>query len=641
GRLASPFLTMHRRTLFFLVLLVLGLGLVARWQKQREERGDFTVLERLFPEVTARSIQALRLDHIERSFHLRLVRGDDMTQWLITDPIEYEADEGFVERLLDVVLTHRVGVPPGQALASDGGGAASEAPAGFDPPRASLTVEWVTAQGEARESVLEIGPVDLDGNHVAVRVIGAEGPGPVRRTLRNLDTLLARTLNEWRSKRLSRLAPRTLVSFTREGTLFLGEGEDSLWLDMTLERAAATWRMVRPQRVTADRDAVELLAAGVARVVVEKFAADVAETREALALFGLEQPELRLVLEDHQGRTEVLEFGRAVMNGNWFARRVGEPEVFEVAGHAVLALTPPSELFMERKLMRLARERVDEITITGTGPPLVITRGGQSALGGVGQALAASDEHGWRVAQGALEWPADGERVGALLADLEQAEVLHYLRGAEAPYAELAEPGLSFTLRGGRVHEGGRLGGAWSGADDGEAGLVYLRKGDATACVVPAALGETLAVSILELRQRRLVMLEEVKVARLVIAGGGEELVFDHGRDGRWRRGQGADNEDTDPSAATGAGPAEALELHPLLDPLLFLQAQSFMPVAEAPPLLEPVRITIAGRDGSSSWLELGRVAGTESTAEARGPGLRARLADDGLHRQLLDLLGG
>ena len=615
---------MHGRTLGFMVVLVGALAAVALWQKEREERGDFAVAEHLFPGVEGEQISALRLDHIERSFHLRLERGTGDAPWLITDPIEYEAEPGMVQRLLDVVLTHRAGVPPGVAGAEPGA-------VGFDPPRAILTVEWTGADGTFRESALEVGPLDLDGDHVAVRRGGAAGAGPVRRTLRNLDTLLARTLDEWRSRRISRLAPRTLVSLVREGSLFIDEGEDTLWLDMALERGANGWRLARPEAVLADRDAVELLAAGVARVAVEKFVGDAVETREALALFGLDQPELRLRLEDHRGRREVLEFGRAVIGGTWHARRVGASQVFEVAAHAVLALTPPSELFMERKLVRLPRERMERLTIEGSGAPLVVARKRRP-----GAPRGAAGGWAWSVSQGHLSWPADGARVAGILAVLEQAEVLYYLSAEAPPDSEAFSAGRSFSLVGGRVTEGGLLGtayhglqaGSQAGGSDGggEApGVLYLREGDGRACVVPRAVSEALSVTIEELRSPRLVSLEEVALASLVLEGRGRERVFERGRDGLWR---------------VSGERAEARELHPVLDPLLFLRAESFLPPGPQATFEEPVRVTLTARDGSTSWLELGRGAGADGAGLARAGDLRARLADGELHRQLLELLG-
>jgi hypothetical protein len=77
-----------------------------------------------------------------------------------------------------------------------------------------------------------------------------------------------------------------------------------------------------------------------------------------------------------------------------------------------------------------------------------------------------------------------------------------------------------------------------------------------------------------------------------------------------------------------------------VLDPLLFLRAESFLPPGPQATFEEPVRVTLTARDGSTSWLELGRGAGADGAGLARAGDLRARLADGELHRQLLELLG-
>jgi hypothetical protein len=618
---------MHGRTLILLVLLVGVLGAVAFWQKGREEAGTFVLVERLFPGVETSRITSLRLDHIERSFHLRLERGDGDTPWRITDPIEYPAEPGMVERLLDVVAHHRGGVPMGDPGTES-----------FDPPRAIVTVEWTGADGVTRESSIEVGPVDLDGDHVLVRSAGAQGPGPVRRTLRNVDTLLARTLEEWRSHRLSRLAPRAVVAFTRTGTVFLpGEGgeedlPETLWLDLFVEREGRGWRMVRPDGVRADGEAVELLVSAVARVEVVNFVADVAESREALALFGLDQPEVRLDMRDQRGKREVIEFGRAVINGSWFARRVGGPHVFEVAHHTVMALTPPSELFMDRRLTRLARERVGKLVIEGARGSeegeLVISRvvgGGAGAVapgGVVGQGSRSGT--GWIVEQDGVLWPADPQRVSTLLAVLEQAQVERYFRDGELPTETLAAIGDAgrFRLTGGGVTEGGVFGEVWSG-EEGLAGHLYRRDGDRLACLMPEQVLEALSTSALGLRSPRLVFMEEIWVARLTLQGAGRRRVFEHGRDGRWRE---------------AGGEAEAQEVHPVLDPLLFLRAAAFLEPRGAPALEDEIGVTLTGRSGQEVSLTLGRVGGGTGS-EARAPGMRAALDGQALLVALEDLL--
>ena len=92
---------MSLRTTLGLLLLLAGLAGVVLWQQGRE--GDELALQRrLFEGVEVSRVVAIRVDHIERGYNLRLER-DEGGRWYLTDPVAYPAAPELVQLLLEDV----------------------------------------------------------------------------------------------------------------------------------------------------------------------------------------------------------------------------------------------------------------------------------------------------------------------------------------------------------------------------------------------------------------------------------------------------------------------------------------------------------------------------------------------------------
>ena len=91
---------MSKGTLFVLGALVLALGCLWLW-KEREIASGGPALEEypLCPGLALERVRALRIDHLEKGFQIKLER-DAAGRWFMTDPVAYPAQVSLVRALL-------------------------------------------------------------------------------------------------------------------------------------------------------------------------------------------------------------------------------------------------------------------------------------------------------------------------------------------------------------------------------------------------------------------------------------------------------------------------------------------------------------------------------------------------------------
>ena len=97
---------MSSRTVWILFALVALLCGAVLWQQGRE-RDPAALLERpLLDGVRAERVQSIHLDHLERGLQITIAR-DANGRWQIVDPLEFPAEMGVMERLLEAITKNR------------------------------------------------------------------------------------------------------------------------------------------------------------------------------------------------------------------------------------------------------------------------------------------------------------------------------------------------------------------------------------------------------------------------------------------------------------------------------------------------------------------------------------------------------
>ena len=586
---------MNRGTLLGLLVLFVALGGAAYWQLQRERSGAFEIEVDLFDDAHPPHITAMRIDNLERSVQVRFEsRGGE---WWIVDPLETRADRGVVERLIEVIERNRALIVPAAE--------AKIAAASFDPPRAILEVEVQREGGEVEVQRIEVGHRDLDGRSLFVRK-----DGRILRTLQNLETQIDKGLQEYRTKRIIEFGGETVVEVNRVGKYRPDPDAEPIDLTLMAVREGASWRLLRPYEAALDPLAVSVLVAGTARLPVEGFIEDAAPD---VGRYGLIEPTLSVELVTSGGERATVHLSHGGWGGEWLVTREDRRTVWSTAPEDVPALLIPVEAMFDSLILRLARTAIDVVRLETPERALRLER----------------NERGWTVAEspaGSTEFGtargADARRVDGLLARLEGAELVAFLPDLEFP--QDAPPLAVYVEARGHVF-GGRLGPETVDAE-GEPAHTFQRHGDEVVALVGTWMAELAATPASELLDPRLLSIEEIHLAGLRLESADATQRFVRDDRGRWHR--------------EGEEP-EAVELLPVLDPLMFLRADEHLEASSSASFLDPLRVVFEHTDGTEIDFTVGLSPGPEGSdrTEVLVNGTRAVLREQKLHGQLVGLL--
>jgi uncharacterized protein DUF4340 len=586
---------MSTKALIALLILVALLGGAAWWQQRREASGAFDVDRPLLQDYLRERTVALRIDNLERGLQMKLA-PDERGLWQILDPVAYPAEGAVVEFLLQCLSTNRATAIERPDLAK----------LQLDPPRAVLEVTEKLPTGE-RVRRLEVGALDLDGRHVAVRVDGV-----VLSTLRNLDSTLDRDLAEWRRLALLEISPEQVIEVHRTGSIALDDPSQPVDMRLDLGSDEGGWRMSTPRKALCDPVPVGTLVAKACSLNVKNFLEDAPGN---LGMFGLEHPDLTLELVTAQGARELVILRREGAHGTWIARREGSPHVVRVDHQDVVFLCFPPEALYDSQLARARRDAISKVRL--------VHGGGETVLERLGTAWKVS-----RTGAGQAASPATGDdaAIGDLLGALEHMSMLRFEPDLQMP-AMLVAQGLWITVGGREI--GGDLGPEHT-ASDGARGALFRRGGDDLVWLAPLELETLVSTPVEELLDRQIVKLPEVAVTRIELQGAGKSRAYVRNSKGRWSR-EGID--------------AEAREFLKVVERVLSVRSERSASAAETEGMSDLVAVRILDAGSQVTSYELGRAPsapsgtpGEERVFIVRGE-RRGLLANPALHRDLLELL--
>jgi hypothetical protein len=479
---------------------------------------------------------------------MRAERRDD--GWWIVDPIEYPFAPALVSPLFDALFATPAEPWEGDAQRL-----------GFDPPRAVLTVECEGPAGMQRRRI-ELGAVDVDGQRVFARV-----DGRTLRTLRNLETLLDRPIDEWRSRQILPIAPTEVVALVRSGSLALPGSAEPLDLDLSLE-LAERWRATSPFTAELAPERVGALLTSLCYLQVAGFEDD---TPGPLEHYGLEPPDLRVSLTTADGRTFALRLGFVPGREAVRLMREDRPQVFTVAREFLGALLLPAESLVDSELLRAPRERLQAFEVARGGTTVRFERAG----------------FGWTVQSDGVprltKTPADDAAVDALVAGIEKARVAEVLPGREHEFAA-GDLHVTFLVDG--APRGWSLGGSIDGAR-GTRGRAFRRDGDTLLGLVSDDLSAWLELDPQAYVSRELHRVREIDLVAATAAAewAGLRRRWERNAQGRWS-----------PEGSS----AEALDFVGLVDRLLNQRAARPATDAEAERVVRPIDVALLDAGGQA-----------------------------------------
>ncbi len=590
---------MRRSTLVLLAIVVAGLFALYLWQDRAERvRAQDEDLP-LFEGLDAATVTAVRIESTERDTHVRAERGAD-GRWKLVDPVAVAADTALFDHLVSSALSRRGSVVP----ASEGDARSL----GFEPPRAILELESAS-NGAARRQRVEIGALDLDGDRVYVRVRGR-----ILRTLRDLDTTLARHVDDYKSREVLQLDAREVVEAHRTGSAAFQHGETPPRLDLDAWVDGEQWRATAPVKAALDPVAMALWVQGATRLEAARHVQDGAA---APGDYGLDPPELSIELVTARDARETLHCGRPehAPGRKWFARLAGQPSIWAVDENAVRLLAAPIDSLLDHRLVRRRSGAIDGITLRTDDRELLVARHGRE----------------WNVSEkrghGDFTFPrrAETARVDDLIGRLEAVEFAGFV------FDRAFEPsagGGTLSVQSGDDVQAGTIGARFT-SESGAVALQFQRSGDSVVALVDTSLADLVRIPMEELLSLKLLDILEIDQASLRISGLGAERRYVRGKGGVWSA----------PDLAV-----RAQELDAVLDPLLFLRAEKHRPHGASDPLVDPITIEFTSRADARTAYTIGLTApgdGAAPQVEVDIEGRRALLArkDQGLHAKLAALL--
>jgi hypothetical protein len=308
--------------------------------------------------------------------------------------------------------------------------------------------------------------------------------------------------------------------------VFLAEEGGRVALDFEALVGPDGWKTTASPVVTLAPDAMGLFARGSTDLAIERFVDDAPRD---YARYGLDAPAFTLELETLNGQKTLLAFGVAPGAGEqdvgehtWFCRRDDYAHVWEVRKRDVELLTRPASLFYDQSLVRVLRENVKQLELTGDGATRVLER----------------VKKGWELRQFSGEergdearYPADTAEVEAALAVLERAQLPEHLREPFEP----TEPALGFALElanGARL--GGRIGRATRDPKSGAEGFQFLRDGDELVAVLGAEVAELCRAGAERFRSKKVHQHLESEVRLVELTRAGTSYAFLNDGNNQW-----------------------------------------------------------------------------------------------------------
>ena len=541
---------MHARTTWVLLVLISALGGWGYWLTRADDEAQEAFHRNLLEGYKSASVTSFRIENLKRDHRVVVERGG--RGWRIVDPIDYVAEAGAVNRLLDDLATApAIEVPEAQPET-----------VGLDPPVAILEVFTQADTIEPRWRV-EVGLPALNENVVYVRM-----DGQIWRTLRNLETAVDRPLYEWRNRRAVPypIAYSAVAEIEREGS----EPFRAL-LD------ADGWKMTDPHRATLDPGRATTFVRGLlTSLYVMRFLAEDPDGRQR---FGLDEPTTTVRFKTATGETTELFFKRA--GSSWYCSHDGEPTVVEIDGFAAeLFQVPLSELY-DARILRLAHDDVQRLELVSQQGNVVLEREGKGfVVSGPAESGAVLE----RV-------PADGGRVGDLLTRWTQVELqgLQPLLEGTSPASSAGDRAIWIEGRSG-VRFGGTLG--TTSVQGGQRGVWFQRPGDEVRGLLASDVAELTSTFADAFVSRVLHAVAEEETVSIGLTQGARERRWVRDDVGRWRL-DGSPDPDPD------------FEL--VVDRLRQVRAQDFL--SDDAVLSDPIRVHLQPRAGQAISFQVGYMA--------------------------------
>jgi len=392
-----------RNTWIWIVVAAAMLGVILVLEQLRPE--PQTGSSRLLPNFNPRIVTSIQVVHAGQ-LDLRVERTN--STWQLSRPITYPAQAASVENLLLALenlapIAHISSAELHRRPNAD-------AEFGFDPPRTTLVIQ---TRREMQQILL--GHRTAPGDQVYLRV--GPGVGGIYLVDAELLKFIPKSAEEWRDTGLVDL---TAFAFDR-----IVISNAATVIEVQHNPTNNSWVMNRPVRGRADGQRMIGMLQLLHALRVNEF---VSENAADLESFGLQPPDLELVLAQGTNVAAILEFGKspATNPALVYARRQGTSTIVTVAKEPLISWRAPANDFRDPRLITMTRAP-DQIEFSGS-EPFVLQRDSSNTWRAVGQ-----------------NFPVDFGLVKELIASLNRLQIVQFKDAVTEP--DLPTYGLDAPAR--------------------------------------------------------------------------------------------------------------------------------------------------------------------------------------------------
>lgn len=436
------------------------------------------------------TVQQMEISFADTAYqHLKLEK-DGMGNWLLTQPIQVDADTEKVNQVLDDVLNKRIK----QTL---------EVPEltqyGLDTPSITLSL-WTS--GDAPAATFLIGKKAINFSVYAKEKSEA-----------HIFLIESSALDDL-TKSTTDLRDRSMIKFNTETVSNIQLQQRDTGSTIHCEKRDNTWRVVHPIEAKADAEEIETLLSELRSLKVSTFEADGADTNNPARLekYGLDTPRIQAQITDTDN-TYTLNIGSAVPAENGMQGQVYVKA--SVHQDAIYTVSEEAYNLLNKSVFDLRDKRVMDFQRTDT-IRFEIKEDKQTTVG------TRNYDDTWELQTPAGKIKADADAVSDLIFGVDSLEAAAFV---DAPIKNLVSSGLAppsievrFTQRGeekpavlligNRTHDG----------------TVYVKAEQSTQVVrVKPALIDNIALGAAWLRDKQVLDFHIDDAIRLTFTAPGEE----------------------------------------------------------------------------------------------------------------------
>lgn len=366
---------MQAKRLLLLIALVSGLGFLAWKVGENESQPEVFASRKLASQIESSRVSRIVVER-PISANRFVIERDARGTWLLTEPVAWRAEPGFVNALLGhlsqlsaEVMTgldeSEVELEPGQMRL------------GFTERIGDRDKHWLVRVGrfdlDDSKVFCAVDEVDADGNRLA-----SAGPTEILRVPRPIFDTPRLGYDPFRSRKLVDIEASQVVAIRRRGSLAPpdsrvgtsadGSAQEGGALDCTLEATGPRWAAIEPFRARLEPSFVAGFLLILTQLRVANFVDD---DPEDPGLYGFDPPWFELEADLGDGNPMVLEFGsesaladREAGQRAWYVRRKGLPNVFTIRPGIIYTFAQPVEEMVDANLFQARREDVQGFELT-------------------------------------------------------------------------------------------------------------------------------------------------------------------------------------------------------------------------------------------------------------------------------------